>query len=458
MSEAELAKLSYPNAPCIVTSEVPGPEMKKALDRSFRHESLARGAGRFPMVYSEGMGSTVKDPDGNVYIDITAGVAVNSVGRLHPRVIAAIEGQLGRLIHAIDATNLKRIELAEKVCEVMPEGLRGNCATYFTQSGSSAVETAIKFVRKITGRTQILAFHGAYHGVWLGANSLTTGDQYRKGYGPFMPGAIHAPYPYCYRCCFGLTHPECNLQCAKYVDYLLNTPYTGADDVGAVIIEAQQGEGGYLPPPPGYLEIVKQACEKHGALFIADEVQAGAGRTGKMWAIQHSSVIPDMLTWGKGMGGDMPCAGLTMRADLAAKIADNSQPNTWAGNAITAVVAMTNIDILTENGGELIARAGEVGEEVKARLQEVAEETPYIGEVRGRGLMTGIELVESKETRQPMVPERVGQVVVGLLQKGVIMVPCGRFGNVLRFMPPLTITREHCRIATDVLADVLRKV
>jgi 4-aminobutyrate aminotransferase len=328
ISEAELAKLSYPEAPKMLTAEVPGPETEKALGRSFQHESLARGAGRFPIVYAEGKGSTVKDPDGNVYIDITAGVAVNSVGRLHPRVVAAIEAQLGRLIHAVDATNVKRIELAEKVSGVMPEGLRGNCATYFTQSGSGAVETAIKFVRKITGRTQIFAFHGAYHGVWLGGNSLTTGEQYRNGFGPFIPGVIHAPYPYCYRCCFGLTCPECDLQCAKYVDYLLNTPYTGADDVGAVIIEPQQGEGGYVPPPPGYLEAVKQACEKHGALFIADEVQAGAGRTGKMWSIQHSSVVPDMVTWGKGMGGDMPCAGLTLRADLARKIEDHSQPNT----------------------------------------------------------------------------------------------------------------------------------
>jgi 4-aminobutyrate aminotransferase len=273
-----------------------------------------------------------------------------------------------------------------------------------------------------------------------------------------MPGVIHAPYPYCYRCCFGLKHPECGLQCAKYIDYLLNTPYTGADDVGALVIEPQQGEGGYLPPPPGYLEIVKKACEKHGALFIADEVQAGAGRTGKMWSIEHSSVVPDMLTWGKGMGGDLPCAGLTMRADLAAKIDDNSQPNTWAGNALAAVVAMENIAILTENDRALVQRAGALGEEVKGWLKEGAEKTRFIGDVRGRGLMIGIELVADKETREPLDRDTVGQVIMGLLNRGVIMVPCGRFGNVFRFMPPLTITREHCRVATNVLLDVLAKI
>lgn len=456
ISETELAKLSYPEAPKIVSAEVPGPETQKALQRSFQHESLARGAGRFPIVYSEGRGSTVKDPDGNVYIDITAGVAVNAVGRLHPRVVAAIEGQVGLLMHAVDATNIRRIELAEAVSSVMPEGLRGNCRTYFTQDGSGAVETAIKFVRKITGRGQIMAFHGAYHGVWCGGNSLTTGEQYRKGYGPFIPGVIHAPYPYCYRCPFDRKYPECGLQCAKYVDYVLNTPYTGADDVGALIIEPQQGEGGYVPPPPGYLEIVKKACEKHGALFIADEVQAGAGRTGKMWSIQHSSVVPDMITWGKGMGGDLPSAGLTMRADLAEKIDDASQPNTWAGNALTAVVSMENIAILNENKQELIRRAAKLGEEIRGWLRTAAKTSPYIGDVRGNGLMIGIELVADKETREPLDPARVGAVVGGLLAQGVIMVPCGRNGNVFRFMPPLTITRKHCKAATDVLISVLK--
>ena len=456
ISEADLAKLSYPEAPKMVSAEIPGPETKKALQRSFQHESLARGAGRFPIVYSEGRGSTVKDPDGNVYIDITAGVAVNAVGRLHPRVVAAIEGQVGLLMHAVDATNIRRIELAEAVSSVMPEGLRGNCKTYFTQDGSGAVETAIKFVRKITGRSQIMAFHGAYHGVWLGGNSLTTGEQYRKGYGPFIPGVIHAPYPYCYRCPFERKYPECGLQCAKYVDYVLNTPYTGADDVGALIIEPQQGEGGYVAPPPGYLEIVKQACEKHGALFIADEVQAGAGRTGNMWSIQHSSVVPDMITWGKGMGGDLPSAGLTMRADLAEKIDDASQPNTWAGNALTAVVSMENIAILTENKQELIRRAARLGEEIKGWLRTAAKTSPYIGDVRGNGLMIGIELVADKETREPLDTARVGAVVGGLLAQGVIMVPCGRNGNVFRFMPPLTITRKHCKAATDVLINVLK--
>jgi 4-aminobutyrate aminotransferase len=457
ISEKELAKLSYAEAPKIVTKSIPGPKTQAYLEGSFDAESMARGGGKFPFVFSEGRGATVKDPDGNVMIDITAGVAVNSVGRCHPRVIEAMQKQMGSLMHASDISNVRRTELAQKVAGIMPQGLRNNCITYFTQGGSGAVETAIKFVRKITGRTQIAAFHGAYHGVWCGCNSLTTGDQYRKGYGPFIPGVIHLPYPYCYRCCFGLEYPSCKLQCAQYVDYVLNTPYTGADDVGALIIEAQQGEGGYLPPPAGYLEIVKKACEKHGALYISDEVQAGAGRTGKMWCIEHSEVQPDMITWGKGMGGDVPMAGLTIRKDLVQKIEDHSQPNTFAGNAMTSVACMTNIDIITENDNALIKRAAELGEEIKNMIKEGAKDTRVIGDVRGRGLMIGIEMVEDKETREPLNSDAVGGIIMGMLNRGMLMVPCGRYGNVFRFMPPLVLTREHAVKAVEILLDVARE-
>jgi 4-aminobutyrate aminotransferase len=255
-----------------------------------------------------------------------------------------------------------------------------------------------------------------------------------------------------------MEYPSCGVQCAKYVDYVLNTPYTAADDVAALIVEAQQGEGGYLAPPPEYLQLLKAACEKHGALFIADEIQAGTGRSGKMWAIEYSGVVPDMLTWGKGMGGDLPMAGVTFRDDLADKIPDSSQPNTFAGNALSAAVCMTNIDILTENNSDLIKRAGQVGEDIKERLQERAKETRIIGDVRGRGLMIGIELVKDKEAKEPLDGDSMGKVIFGMLNRGVIMVPCGRYGNVLRFMPSLTITREYCYKATDILLDVVKGI
>ena len=458
IKEKDLAELSYPEAPKIVTKTVPGPKGQKILADSHKYESMARGAGGFPLVFDEGKGATIKDPDGNVYIDITAGVAVTSVGRCHPRVQKAMQSQMGRLMHGGDMSNTRRTELARKVSKIMPKGLRGKCISYFTQGGSGAVETAIKFARKITGKTQIVAFHGDYHGVWCGSGSLTTGDQYRAGYGPFMPGVIHVPYAYCYRCCFGLKYPSCKLQCGKYVDYVLNTPYTGADDVGMVIVEPLQGEGGYVVPPPGWLTMIKEACEKHGALLVSDEVQAGAGRTGKMWSIEHEDVEPDMLTWGKGMGGDMPNAGLSIRKDLARKIVESSQPNTFAGNAVIAATTITNIEILSENDFDLVKRGGKLGEQIKRWIKSGAKDTRTIGDVRGRGLMIGIEMVKDKETREPLDADSMVNIIMGMLNRGLVMVPCGRFGNVFRFMPPLVLTKNHAQKASEILLETVKAV
>jgi 4-aminobutyrate aminotransferase len=456
ISEQELAELSFADAPKMITDSVPGPKTGELLAEAPEYESMTRGGGGFPLVFDIGRGVTVKDPDGNLYIDVSAGVGVNSVGRAHPRVIEAMNKQSKILMHASDISNTKRGELAKKISSIAPPGLRENCITYFTQSGSGALETAIKFAKRVTGRNQILAFHGAYHGVWNASNALTTGDQYRKGYGPFMGDVIHAPYPYTYRFPLPLGDKTCEQVCGEYVDYLLNTPYTAADNVAAVIVEPLQGEGGYIPPEPEFFQLVKAACEKHGALFIADEVQAGTGRTGKMWSIEHAGVEPDMLTFGKGMGGDLPMAGVIMRKDLAQQLEDMSQPQTFAANAVSAAVTMTNIDIINECG--LVERATQVGEEVMARLREAASDIPIIGEVRGRGLMIGIELVRDRETREPADQDTMMKVVMRLLSNGIIMVPCGRNGNVLRLMPSLTITREYMSKAVDVLLDVLSDI
>ncbi len=455
ITEAELEKLSWPDAPQMKTPAVPGPLARQALERSARRESLARGGGEFPVVYDRGFGVTVTDPDGNVFIDLSAGVGVNSVGRCHPAVVQAIQAQSQQLMHASDITNSKRIELAAKIAGIMPDGLRDNCVTYFTQSGSGAVEAAIKFAKRATGRQQILAFHGAYHGVWNASNALTTGNQYRSGYGPFMGGVIHAPYPYAYRFPFDTSSKSAEQIAGEYVDYLLNTRYTGADDVAAVIVEPVQGEGGYVAPGPDFLRLLRKACDQAGALLIADEVQAGAGRTGKMWSIEHSGVKPDLLTFGKGMGGDLPMAGVAMRADLAKHIPPGSQPGTFAANALSAAVCMTNIDLLTDPKLGLIERAHVLGVETMDRLR--AADCPLIGEVRGRGLMIGIELVEDRTSKTPLRPERVGRVVMESLNRGIIMVPCGRNGNVLRLMPSLTIPRRYMTAALEQLFAVLAK-
>jgi 4-aminobutyrate aminotransferase len=377
------------------------------------------------------------------------------VGRCHPKVVEAIKRQSQRLMHASDISNSKRVELAAKIAEIMPDGLRNNCITYFTQAGSDALETAIKFAKRVTGRHQILAFHGAYHGVWNASNALTTGNQYRAGYGPFMGGVIHAPYPYAYRFPFDTTNKSAERIAGEYVDYLLNTRYTAADDVAAVIVEPVQGEGGYVPPAPEFLQLLRKACDRSGALLVVDEVQAGAGRTGKMWSVEHSGVKPDMLTFGKGMGGDLPMAGVAMRADLAKLIPPGSQPGTFAANALSAAVCLANIELLQDPKLDLLNRAHQLGIEAMEKVRSF--ESPIIGEVRGRGLMIGIELVEDKASKTPLAAEKVGGIAVECLRRGVIMVPCGRNGNVLRLMPSLTIPRSYLFGALDILGQVLKQ-
>lgn len=453
MTETEFEALNFPDAPKMVSTAFPGPKAAEAIARSERTESMARGGGRMPVVMDRAFGVTFKDPDGNTFIDLSAGVGVSSVGRCHPKVVEAIRRQSEALMHAIDVSTSKRSELAAKLSDIMPDGLRGDCITYFAQGGSDALEAAVKFAKRITGRHQIIAFHGGYHGVWAASGALTTGTAYRKGYGPFMGGVIHAPYPYAYRFPFDTTHKSAEQIAGEYVDYLLNTPYTAADDVAAVIVEPVQGEGGYVPPAPEFLQLLRKACDRSGTLLIVDEVQAGAGRTGKMWSVEHSGVKPDMLTFGKGIGGDLPMAGVTMRSDLAAKIPDGSAPNTFAANSVSAAVALTNIALLQDPALDLMNRAHRLGLEAQERIRGF--NCPLVGEVRGRGLMIGIELVEDKATKEPLSGAKVGKLMNFVLSHGVLMVPCGRYGNVMRVMPSLTIPRSLMFKALDLFGEGL---
>lgn len=453
MIETELEALNFQDAPKIVSSGFPGPKAAAALALSARVESMARGGGRMPVVMDRAFGVTFKDPDGNTFIDLSAGVGVSSVGRCHPKVVEAMRKQSEALMHAMEVNSTKRTELAAKISEIMPEGLRGDCITFFAQSGSDALEAAVKFAKRVTGRHQIIAFHGAYHGVWNASGALTTGNGYRKGYGPFMGGVIHAPYPYAYRFPFDTTHKSAEQIAGEYVDHLLNTPYTAADDVAAVIVEPVQGEGGYVPPAPEFLQLLRKACDRSGALLIVDEVQAGAGRTGKMWAVEHSGVKPDMLTFGKGMGGDIPMAGVVMRSDLAAKIPDGSVPNTFAANSVSAAVALTNISILQDPALDLLNRSHTLGLEAQERIRSF--NSPFVGEVRGRGLMIGIELVEDKVTKEPLSRDKLGKLMDHVLGHGVLMVPCGRYTNVMRVMPSLTIPRSLMFRALDIFGKGL---
>jgi 4-aminobutyrate aminotransferase len=456
ISEGELARLSYPDMPKIIGNDLPGPKSKRIIEDAARLQTPTRPSVRGTLVIEEGLGAGIKDPDGNIYIDMSAGVAVSSVGRNHPRVVEAVRSQSGKLMHSAGLVSATTVDLARKLSSIMPEGLRDECFTWFGLSGSSAIETAIKYARAITGRSQIVAFEGAYHGVFHGSLALTTRENFRAPYGPMMGGVIHMPYGYCYRCFADLRYPDCGIACAKYFDYKLSTPNTGADDVAAVIIEPMQADGGYIVPPVEFMRALRDTCTKKGILLIADEVQAGAGRTGKMWAVEHFGIVPDMISWAKAVGGDMPLAGLTIHNRYYDKLPAASQVLTAAENAIANVVGLANLEILTDPKDDLLGRCEVVGAEMKTWLTAASRESPIIDEVRGHGLFVGIELVSDKKTRKPLSSKTMGSVLKRCEQRGVRVMGCGRYGSTIRLMPPLVITREHLRKGCDILVGAIK--
>ena len=460
ISEKELAELSFESAPKIIT-ELPGPKSKQIGNEAKAFLSPARttaAEGAAPEsvrpYWERARGATLEDIDGNLFIDLTAGIAVSAVGRLHPKVIAAVRDQSTKIMHGGNESPIA-VEMAKKLANIMPGTLRNHCFLAFTQGGSDAVETAIKYAHFITGKSQIIAFEGAYHGVWHGSLAMTAKSAYRARFGQLMPGIIHLPYAYCYRCFAGLKYPECNIACGKYFDYKLNSPATGADDVAAVFIEPVQGEGGYVDPPPEFVKMVKAACDKKGILFIADEVQAGAGRTGKMWSIEHYGITPDILIFGKGIGGDTPMAGVVVREDLHDKIAGATQPNTFSRNGVSCAIVAANVDILADEQMNIVGRVAQVGEEIKNKLISETKDIPIVGEVRGKGFMIGIELVKDKASAEPY-PNVMG-IAGKVRNKGILVASCGRANNTLRMMPPLVITRDYFNKGIDAVLDVLRE-
>jgi 4-aminobutyrate aminotransferase len=457
ISEPELQALSYPDMPLLVGNSMPGPKSQDMLDRAHRFQSPTRPSVKGALVIEEARGAGIKDRDGNILIDLSGGVAVAGVGRNHPKVIAAIENQCRKLMHSAGLVNETTVALAEKLSALMPEGLRDECFTWFGMSGSGAVETAIKFARAISGRSQIVAFEGAYHGVFHGSLALTTRTSFRTGFRPFVPGEMHMPYAYCYRCFVGQEYPGCGTSCARYFDYKLSTPNTGADDVAAVIIESMQADGGYIDPPIEFMQQLRETCTRNGILLIIDEIQAGAGRTGKMWAIEHYGIVPDMLIWAKAVGGDLPLSGVTLHNRYKDRLPPASQVITGAENALANAVALVNLELLSDPEADLIGRSVTLGREIKAKFEAEAITNRIIGDVRGRGFFIGIELVADRPTRAPLPGASMGRILKTCEMHGVRIMACGRHGSTIRLMPSLTITRAHFHAACDILIDALRQ-
>lgn len=459
ISEEQIKKLSYPDAPKIVTKEIPGPKSKVILEKELAKETPTRIAPiGIPLVFDTAFGATFKDLDGNIYIDLSAGVAVNNVGHSHPEIVKVVKRESGRLMHIPDGSCPNRQELGEKLSEIAPGNLKGNVRMAYGLSGSSANEIAIKFARASTGKSIILAFQGAYHGSIGTTLTLTTSPAFRSKYRPFMPFVERlGPYPYCYRCPYDLTHPKCDLECAKYVEYMLTDPYGGIDvkNVAALIVEPMQGEGGYVPTPPGWLEYIYNLCKRLGILVIDDEVQMGMGRTGKMFTVEHYGVEPDIITVGKALGGDLPFSGVMARQDLVADLDPFSHVLTAVGNSMSCAVASKNIELLQDG---LLERSTRMGSYALENLKKLAKERDLIGDVRGMGMGIALEMVKDRETKEPLDAGEMVRIVWALRDRGVFVLPCGRYDNVLRMIPPLVIPKSYIDKSIKIISEVLEMV
>jgi 4-aminobutyrate aminotransferase len=457
--EEEICRLSYLEAPKLVTKEIPGPMAKELIDKVYKLETVTLLAPYvIPFVWNDAKGATIVDPDGNIFIDMTAGVAVNAVGHSHPEVVEVIRRQAEKLMHTADMPNPERVKLLEELSRVAPGEMKGNVRVAFAMSGSDAAEMCLKFARWFTKRSEIIAFHGGYHGITMGALTLTTNQAYKRGIPPLVSGVHFAPYAYCYRCDFGRKgYPDCDLECARYIENLITKTGTGfIDKPSAVILEPVQGEGGYIVPPGEFIKWILKVCRENDVIFIDDEVQSGFCRTGKWFAIEHWGQTPDLLNLGKALGGDFPVAAVVGLKRIMDNLPPSSQPVTFAGNALGCAVALKNIELMKRY--KLDERAAELGEYFMNKLRELEEESKIIGEVRGLGLMIGVEMVKDKKTKEPMDLERMIWLIQKMRDKGVLMLMCGRYGQVIRFMPPLIITKAMLDKTFELFRDAVKEL
>jgi len=433
--------------PHLVTP-LPGPRAQAiiARDRQVVSPSYTRC---YPLAVERGEGAMVEDVDGNRYLDFNAGIAVVAAGHCHPRVVDAIQKQAANLIHmsGTDFYYEGMVGLAEKLAEIAPGDSPRRVS--FGNSGAEAMEGAIKLARYASGREKLIAFYGGFHGRTMGALSLTARKAtQRAGFGPLVPGVVHAPYPYCYRCPFGKEPEGCAVECVKFIEDTLLKTVAPADEVAAIAIEPVQGEGGYIVPPQKFFDELRRVAQAHGILLILDEVQSGMGRTGKMWAAEHFGVDPDIFAVAKGIASGMPLGATVARADLMTW-PPGAHASTFGGNPVSCAAALTTIALLQE---ELVENARRMGEHLMARLHDWPRRFPNVGDVRGLGLMIGIELVKNQETREkfPQLRDKLEDLAY---HRGLLVLGAG--DCTIRLCPPLVISRDQCDFAVETLEECL---
>ena len=433
--------------PHIVTPP-PGPRARAiiARDEAFAAPCYIK---EYPMVIARGEGTMVEDVDGNRFLDFMAGIAVCSTGYSHPAVVKAIQDAAAKFLHICggDFYYEGMADLCERLARIAPGSSKKR--VFLSNSGTEAVEGAMKLARHATGRTAFIAFKGAFHGRTYGALSLTSSKaRQHQGFGPFLPDVHHVAYGYCYRCEYGKTFPACGIFCVDTIEKDLLSRHLAPSDVAAIFVEPVQGEGGYVLPPPGWLTAVRELCDRHGILMVADEVQCGVGRTGKMWACDHEGVEPDILVTSKGLGSGMPIGAIIAKESISTW-EHGAHGSTFGGNPVCCAAALATLDLVEK---DLVSNARQRGERLAAGLKGLADKHAVIGDVRGLGLMQGMEFVTDRTTKEPAgdLVKRVEQMAFA---KGLLLLAAGK--NALRFAPPLVVNDEDVDIAVGILGQCL---
>lgn len=430
----------------------PGPKARELVRKD--EKFISPSYGRFyPLVVESGKGCIVRDVDGNEYIDFNSGLVCMGVGHNHPKVVSAIKNQCDLFLHYSNTDFFYRevVDLAEKLAQITPGSPEKK--VYFGNSGAEAIEAAAKLAKWHTRKQLFIGFTSAFHGRTIGALSFTASKPTQKRYFfPLMPGVTHVPYAYCYRCPYKLTYPQCDYWCVDFIDEYVLQKYVPPEDTAAIVFESIQGEGGYVVPPPEYFQRIEKLAHKYGLLLIDDEVQSGMGRTGKWFAIEHWSVEPDILCTAKALASGLPLGATIAKAKIMDWVA-GSHASTFGGNPLSCVAASAVIDVVKEE--KLLDNAAKQGAYIMKRLGELKEQSEIVGDVRGKGLMIGMEIVEDKESKKP-APQKVTDIMLRSWKRGINVISCG--ASTIRVAPPLVITKDLVDSALDIIQDSVREV
>ena len=437
-----------------IKTEIPGPKSKELL--KIKEKYVPQGVfNTVPTFIKRGEGAVIEDVDGNILLDFAGGIGVLNIGYSHPEVVEIVKDQAEKFFHSSINVVLYEsyIQLAKKLCEITPGNFEKKAM--FVNSGAEAVENAIKIARRYTKKTDIICFEGAFHGRTLMTMTLTSKVKpYSFGFGPFAPGIHKIPFAHCYRCSYGLERSSCNLRCAERLNEIFSS-VVSAEDVAAVILEPIQGEGGFILPPKEFVNKLKEICEKNNILLIADEIQTGFCRTGKMFASEYWETVPDIITTAKSIAGGLPLSAVTAREEIIEASQIGGIGGTFCGNPLACAAGLKVIEIMERDN--FAEKAQKIGEIVRARFNAMKEKYSIIGDVRGKGAMIAFELVKDRKNKVP-AKEEAKAIIKKAYENGLVLLSGGLYSNVIRILVPLVVTEEQLNAGLDIIEKAVEKI